>query len=114
MERINQVLDAEQPDVVIFTGDVIYSAPADSGMLKVLEQVSKRKLPFVVTFGNHDDEQGLTRTQLYDIIRTVPGNLMPDRGTALSPDYVLTVKSSSDPKKMQLCFIVWTAIPIHR
>ena len=99
MERINQVLDAEQPDVVIFTGDVIYSAPADSGMLKVLEQVSKRKLPFVVTFGNHDDEQGLTRTQLYDIIRTVPGNLMPDRGTALSPDYVLTVKSSSDPKK---------------
>ena len=31
---------------------------------------------------------------------------MPDRGTALSPDYVLTVKSSSDPKKMQLCFIV--------
>ena len=99
LERINQVLDAEQPDVVIFTGDVIYSAPADSGMLKVLEQVSKRKLPFVVTFGNHDDEQGLTRTQLYDIIRTVPGNLMPDRGTALSPDYVLTVKSSSDPKK---------------
>lgn len=80
LERINQVLDAEQPDVVIFTGDVIYSAPADSGMLKVLEQVSKRKLPFVVTFGNHDDEQGLTRTQLYDIIRTVPGNLMPDRG----------------------------------
>ena len=99
LERINQVLDAEQPDVVIFTGDVIYSAPADSGMLKVLEQVSKRKLPFVVTFGNHDDEQGSTRTQLYDIIRTVPGNLMPDRGTALSPDYVLTVKSSSDPKK---------------
>ena len=47
LERINQVLDAEQPDVVIFTGDVIYSAPADSGMLKVLEQVSKRKLPFV-------------------------------------------------------------------
>ena len=58
LERINQVLDAEQPDVVIFTGDVIYSAPADSGMLKVLEQVSKRKLPFVVTFGNQDDEQG--------------------------------------------------------
>ena len=99
LERINQVLDTERPDLVVFTGDVVYAAPADSGMLKVLEQVSKRKLPFVVTFGNHDDEQGLTRSQLYDIIRTVPGNLMPDRGTALSPDYVLTVKSSSDSKK---------------
>lgn len=99
LERINEVLDAEQPDLVIFTGDVIYSAPADSGMVQVLEQVSKRKLPFVVTFGNHDNEQGLTREQLYDIIRKVPGNIMPDRGTALSPDYALTVKSSSNPQK---------------
>jgi len=99
LERINQVLDAERPDLVVFTGDVIYAAPADSGMRKVLQQVAKHKLPFVVTFGNHDDEQGLTRSQLYDIIRTVPGNLLPDRGTALSPDYVLTVKSSSDSKK---------------
>ncbi len=99
LERINQVLDEEQPDFVIFTGDVVYSAPADKGMLQVLEQVSKRKLPFVVTFGNHDNEQGMTREQLYDIIRQVPGNLMPDRGSALSPDYVLTVKASSDAKK---------------
>lgn len=99
LERINEVLDAERPDLVIFTGDVIYSAPADSGMVQVLEQVSKRKLPFVVTFGNHDDEQGLSRQQLYDIIRKVPGCLMPDRGTASSPDYALTVKSSSNPQK---------------
>lgn len=99
LERINQVLDEEQPDFVIFTGDVVYSAPADKGMLQVLEQVSKRKLPFVVTFGNHDNEQGMTWEQLYDIIRQVPGNLMPDRGSVLSPDYVLTVKASSDAKK---------------
>ena len=69
LERINQVLDDERPDLVIFTGDVVYSAPADSGMLQVLEPVVKRKLPFVVTFGNHDNEQGMTREQLYDIIR---------------------------------------------
>ena len=47
LERINQVLDDERPDLVIFTGDVVYSAPADSGMLQVLEPVVKRKLPFV-------------------------------------------------------------------
>ena len=41
----------------------------------------------------------MTREQLYDIIRQVPGNLMPDRGSVLSPDYVLTVKASSDAKK---------------
>lgn len=99
LERINQVLDAENPDLVVFTGDVVYAAPADSGMLKVMEQVSRRKLPFAFTFGNHDDEQGMTRQQLYDIIRTVPGNLLPERGNALSPDYVLPIKSSSSPQK---------------
>lgn len=99
LERINEVLDAEHPDLVIFTGDVVYCAPADSGMVKVLNLVAKRKLPFVVTFGNHDDEQGMSREQLYDVIRKIPCNLLPDRGTVLSPDYVLTVKSSSNPKK---------------
>lgn len=99
LERINQVLDAEHPDLVVVSGDVVYAAPADSGMRQVLEPIARRKIPFVVTFGNHDDEQGMTRQQLYDVIRTVPGNLLPDRGTTLSPDYILTVKSSSAPQK---------------
>ena len=99
LERIGEVLDAEHPDLVIFTGDVVYSSPADKGMLQVLGQVERRHLPFVVTFGNHDNEQGKTRAELYDLIRGVAGNLLPDRGTSPSPDYILTVKSSADASK---------------
>ena len=94
LERIDEVLKAERPDLVVLTGDVIYAKPADKGMRTVLERVSAHNVPFVVTFGNHDDEQGMTRTQLYDIIRSVPGCLMPDRGEQASPDYTLTVQSS--------------------
>ena len=94
LERIDEVLKAENPDLVVLTGDIIYAAPADKGMLTVLERVSAHNVPFVVTFGNHDDEQGMTRAQLYDIIRSVPGNVQPDRGEQVSPDYVLTVHSS--------------------
>ena len=94
LERIDEVLEAERPDLVVLTGDVIYAAPADKGMRTVLERVSAHQVPFVVTFGNHDDEQGMTRTQLYDLIRSVPGCLMPDRAGQASPDYTLTVQSS--------------------
>ena len=102
LERIDEVLKAERPDLVVLTGDVIYAKPADKGMRTVLERVSAHNVPFVVTFGNHDDEQGMTRTQLYDIIRSVPGCLMPDRGEQASPDYTLTVQSSGKPCRRAL------------
>lgn len=94
LQRIDEVLKAEQPDLVALTGDIVYSAPADTGLLTVLQRVAAHKVPFVLTFGNHDDEQGLTRAQLYDLARTVPGCLMPERGKSPSPDYTLTVKAS--------------------
>lgn len=94
LKRIHEVLDAERPDLVVFTGDVIYAAPADTGMRTVLECAAAHKVPFVVVFGNHDDEQGKSRAELYDIIRSVPYNIQPDRGGAESPDYLLPVKSS--------------------
>ena len=75
LERINEVLDAEKPDLVLFTGDVIYGQPAEEGMRTILNLAANRQIPFGVTFGNHDDEQGLTRTQLFDIIQTIPYNL---------------------------------------
>ena len=70
LKRIGEVLDAECPDLVVFTGDVVYAAPADTAMRKVLSYATDRKIPFVVTFGNHDNEQGKTRAELYDVIRS--------------------------------------------
>lgn len=104
LKRIAQVLDEEKPDLVVFTGDVVYAAPADTAMRTVLSCVSSRKIPFVVTFGNHDNEQGKTRAELYDVIRTLPYNIQPDRGEAESPDYVLTVKSSNGKKDAAILY----------
>lgn len=108
LKRINEVLDAERPDLVVFTGDVIYAAPADTAMRTVLSCVSSREIPFVVTFGNHDDEQGMTRAELYDIIRTMPFNIQPDRGAAESPDYLLPLKSSDGKKDAAVIYCLDT------
>lgn len=95
LERIREVLDAEKPDLVIFTGDVIYSAPAEKGMRTVLNLVADRKIPFGVVYGNHDDEQGMSREQLFDVIASVPYSLTArEDGLSGVTNYVIPVRSS--------------------
>lgn len=83
-ERMNQVLDVEQPDLVVFTGDVIYSQPANENLSKVLHVVSDRKIPFAVTFGNHDQEQGMSNEELFKVISQNPYNVTIDEVPSLS------------------------------
>lgn len=99
IERISEVLDAEKPDLVLFTGDVIYGQPAEESMRTILNLASDRKIPFGMTFGNHDNEQGLSRTQLFDIIKTIPYNLTDSViGVGGASNYILPLKSSDGKK----------------
>ena len=68
IERIKEVMEAEKPDFVILTGDVIYGKPAEESYRTILDLISSYKVPFGVVFGNHDDEQGLDKEQLHRII----------------------------------------------
>lgn len=105
IERINQVLDEERPDLVLFTGDVIYGKPAEEGMRTVLNLVSKRKIPFGVVFGNHDNEQGLTRTELFKIIQSIPYNLTDSvAGIAGVTNFILPVQSSDGKRSAAVLY----------
>ena len=86
-ERMEELLDFEKPDLVVFTGDLIYAPPADSAYLDLLSHITSRNLPFAICFGNHDDNWGMSNTELYDLVRTIPGNLFPDRGDNPFPEY---------------------------
>ena len=77
-ERMEELLDFEKPDLVVFTGDIIYAPPADSAYLDLLSHITSRNLPFAICFGNHDDNWGMSNTELYDLVRTIPGNLFPE------------------------------------
>ncbi len=93
LERVQEVVKREKPDLVVFTGDVIYSAPAVEGMKTIVSLVSKAKVPFVVCFGNHDKEFDATNEQMYDMLRTLPYNLHPDRKGGPVPDIDLKIKA---------------------
>ena len=99
---MNVVLSTENPDFIVFTGDLIFGKPAKESLETVLNQVLKYKIPFAVTFGNHDNEQGLSNDELYDIVKLNPCNIMPNY--RLQPDYVLSVKTNDSKKDAALLY----------
>ena len=99
-ENIAGVLDAEHPDLVIITGDIIYGTPAKTCLDRTLKPIIDRHLPFAVTLGNHDAESDWTPKQILDYVRTLPGNLTSTvDGISGTTNYVLTVKSANDAAK---------------
>lgn len=74
LSLINNALDREKPDLVIFTGDQIkgYSKKfkKDSAIIEgtidtLVEPIAKRNIPFMVTYGNHDAQCGVDNCGQY-------------------------------------------------
>src|SRR5690349_1521459 len=67
---IADVLDAERPDLVVLTGDVVsgWETPdAAAAWRAAVEPIVQRGLPWAAAFGNHDDEGPLSRAQLLEV-----------------------------------------------
>lgn len=79
LEFIEHVLDIEKPELVIFTGDQIMGGrckqDSESAILKALAPVIKRKIPYGIVWGNHDDEGSLDRWQLSELVQVLPYSL---------------------------------------
>ena len=92
-ENVAKMLELEKPDLVIHTGDVIFGAPAEEGLRKVLGIIAEHKIPFAVALGNHDSEFGLSRTEVLDVIRTIPYNINTpaDKGISKATNDVITL-----------------------
>ena len=105
-ERMAEVLDAEKPDLVVFTGDLIFAKPAREGLDKALEATITRGIPFAVTWGNHDDEQDLSRKELSEHIATKAGNLTSTvEGISGVTNYTLSVKSTDGKRDAAVLYI---------
>lgn len=104
---IKNTLEAEKPDLVVLTGDIIYSAPADKNFRHVMEFISQYKIPFALAFGNHDREQGLSNAELLKIAREFPYCVASDvENLTGDGNYTLEVKGGNgDKNKMILYFI---------
>lgn len=105
---MGSVLDAEQPDLVIITGDVICGQGAnDPGVSWPLAAAPmiERGLPWCTVFGNHDDECGMTRPEILQLLQTLPGCLTRPGPASVSGlgNYLLPIKGQSRQTAALLC-----------
>jgi len=98
---IERILDAERPDLVALTGDIVggYDSrdPADA-YRQVVAPIEARAIPWASVFGNHDDEGNLSRLDLLAVKQSCAWCLTergPEDVTGVG-NYVLRVRSRED------------------
>ena len=101
--NMNRVLDEEKPDLVIYTGDITTAKPATEGLDRAFEPAISRGIPYAATLGNHDDEQDLTRQQLFDYIRKKQGSL---NSQAEDNDFAISVTSADGKQTRAVLYVM--------
>ncbi len=86
---VERACDAEKPDIVMLTGDIVlnYDNAEDTKKLinALMNIFDSRNIPVAVTFGNHDSEQGsMSREDLMAYYNTFSCSASTDDGDALT------------------------------
>lgn len=80
LEIIKTVIEIEQPDLVVLTGDIVTQEDPTDGYQLLSEIFNAAKTPWAVVFGNHESERNFSRKQLADLLEKLPGCLNSDVG----------------------------------
>lgn len=113
LKNVIEMLDAEKPDLVIHTGDIIFGKPAEKSLREILAPISERKIPFAVALGNHDGQYDLGRREVFDVVKAIPYNvnqgiegiygdsndvisILPSKGEGECPKWALYLFDSGD------------------
>ncbi|RUS30347.1 hypothetical protein BC938DRAFT_479506 [Jimgerdemannia flammicorona] len=70
-----RLLEAEVPDLVVFTGDNVNgqsSSDVRAAILRYSRPVVDRRIPWAMVYGDHDDEGDLTREEMFQTIQEIP------------------------------------------
>jgi len=118
IDLIKEVLDVEKPDLVVFTGDIIYGKPVKEGLDDVFAPVIAKGIPWAYVFGNHDDEFGMSRQEIMDYVVQKPYCLAQAGDKALKGvgNYILEVRNNGNDGigALLYCFDSGAYTPIRK
>jgi metallophosphoesterase superfamily enzyme len=76
---LSVALDAEKPDLVVFTGDQLNGQKTSwhpkSVLAKFAKTVIDRNISWAAVFGNHDAEGGMGRAEQMKLLQSLPYSL---------------------------------------
>ena len=70
-EQVQNLVKAENPDLVILTGDIVTSGDPAEGWKAIGDMMAKAGVPYAVTMGNHDPEI-TSREFIFEYLETQP------------------------------------------
>jgi len=107
---MTDVLEAEKPDFVALTGDLIFGSrcrdPAES-LRQAVDPVVQAGVPWAAVLGNHDDEGSLGRAELMAVLQACPRCLSSPGPADVSGvgNFALTLADSRGSPKYALYFL---------
>lgn len=99
-DLLSAMLDAEMPDLVVFTGDQLNgqqtSYDPKSVLAKFARSVTDRQIPWAAVFGNHDSEIGASRAHQMQMMKALPYSVVEPGPQDIHGvgNYLLKVKSA--------------------
>lgn len=114
---IQHILQTEQPDLAMVTGDVVTAQPGIEGWQSIAQIFVDAKTPWALTLGNHDDEAGMTRAEIMELLVGTPyfvGEAGPPIGG--SGNYVLPIRGyeGDEVEALLYCLDTHNRPPAHK
>lgn len=107
LAAMRNLLQWEQPDLVVVTGDMIFPDSTMEMYREALEPLAEYGKPWALVFGNHDEEYGEPKPELLKMLQQVPGAVIaagPEDLPGLG-NYVAEVSDNQGSTKWMLYFI---------
>lgn len=84
LSLIEDLIRWESPDLIVIGGDTFYGPDNLSQIEPALRPIVDSGIPWTITFGNHDQEDGASNEALFEQIRRLPGCLAYDGAPGIS------------------------------
>lgn len=106
LNRLSDVIDAEKPDLIALTGDIVTSCSTEEMWKKLLGMIDPKGIPFAFVYGNHDREEQLSDIDLPQCFVNDPLCINTLTKEGYLDDMAVTIASAATDKTAAVIYFI--------